>query len=941
MSKRCMGCMEMFGDEYEICPHCGYIEGTPVEVALHMEPKTLLYNRYIVGKVLGFGGFGVTYIGWDGKLEQKVAIKEYLPSEFSTRMPGQSQVTVFKGEKNEQFYDGMNKFVEEAKRLAKFQNEPGIVKVFDSFTENDTAYIIMEYLEGETLTERLKREKSIPEEEALEMFMPIMASLQNVHAEGILHRDIAPDNIFLTSDGEVKLIDFGASRYATTSHSRSLTVIIKPGYSPEEQYRSRGDQGPHTDVYALGATLYKTITGKTPPDAMERRAKFEGQNKDILEEPHRINKQISSVREVAILNAMNVRVEDRTPDIKTFMSELNAKAPAKRRGGRIKKIDVYAWPLWVKIVLPILMLTVLTLGVLVATGVIEPRSLFSDRVVMPTGVVEIPNVEGMGWKEAVEEIENNNLIASLTGNIESEYVEAGKIVLQTPSSGMFCNEYDTIELVFSKGDGQVIEAQNGVAIVPYLVGSTKEVAEQDCKKAGLGELVIETQYDENVAEGLIISQNPEFGTEVDEKSSVEIVISLGPKPFAMPSVEGQNVTEVESNLKAQSISVTVEYQASNSVAEGKIISQSVSAGTEVRKGDSVVIVVSTGKTTVVIANTVGMSYADAVATLQGQGLSVSAVENYSSSVTSGCVISQTPSAGSTLTAGGSVTLYVSKGKQPVTVSFNANGGSVGSSSATVYVGGTYGSLPVPTKAQHTFVGWYTSASGGSVVNSSTTVTNVNAHTLYAQWVANSWSEWTDTLPAGVSSANYTIETRTEYRYRSRETTSSSSSSMSGWTCYSSEITSWGEWSAWQNNAVTSSASRQVETQQIAATTKLQYKYYHWVSHSYGLSSYAQYDGTYSYEETILDSPMARAAQYDEGGNYCYNSAYGRYYDLWWNQQVIETVVTPAYTQYRYRDGIYTYYYERWGSWSSWSTTEVTSNTNTQVESRTMYRYIAN
>ena len=120
MSRRCLGCMEIYDERYEICPHCGYIYGTKAEESIHMEPGTILYDRYIIGKVLGYGGFGVTYIAWDGRLEQKVAIKEYLPGEFSTRMPGQTQVTVFNGEKSEQFQDGLKKFVEEAKRLARF-----------------------------------------------------------------------------------------------------------------------------------------------------------------------------------------------------------------------------------------------------------------------------------------------------------------------------------------------------------------------------------------------------------------------------------------------------------------------------------------------------------------------------------------------------------------------------------------------------------------------------------------------------------------------------------------------------------------------------------------------------------------------------------------------------------------------------------------------------
>lgn len=143
------------------------------------------------------------------------------------------------------------------------------------------------------LTSYLKRVGTIPEDDAVAILTPVIMSLQTVHEAGILHRDIAPDNIIITKTGEVKLIDFGASRFATTSHSRSLTVIIKPGYSPEEQYRSRSDQGPYTDVYSIAATLYKMITGKTPPDAMERRAKYENQNKDILEEPHKIVKNIS------------------------------------------------------------------------------------------------------------------------------------------------------------------------------------------------------------------------------------------------------------------------------------------------------------------------------------------------------------------------------------------------------------------------------------------------------------------------------------------------------------------------------------------------------------------------------------------------------------------------------------------------------------------------
>ena len=397
---RCLGCMETYPKEYEICPECGYVEGTEVENALHIYPGTVLNEKYIVGKVLGYGGFGVTYLAWDTVLEIKVAIKEYLPSEFSTRSAGQTRITVFTGDKSKQFSDGKEKFIEEAKRLAVFRNEAGIVKIYDTFEENETAYIVMEYLEGETLAERLEREGKIEVNEAIEMLMPIMESLSKVHEEGIIHRDIAPDNIFLTKKGEVKLIDFGASRYATTSRSRSLTVIIKPGYSAEEQYRSRGDQGAHTDIYSLGAVLYKMVTGETPPDAMERRAQYEKNKKDMLVPISKYIKEISKNQETAIYNAMNVRIEDRTSDMITFAGELLSEEEVKRRKSGIRKIDPLTWPLWAKIGLPVGTVIVTILIVLLAAGVIGPKSTLQKDYVIPDGQTLVPDVIGKSEEKA-------------------------------------------------------------------------------------------------------------------------------------------------------------------------------------------------------------------------------------------------------------------------------------------------------------------------------------------------------------------------------------------------------------------------------------------------------------------------------------------------------------------------------------------------------------
>lgn len=748
MKTLCLGCMQEFDDEYKICPHCGYAVGTKADEAIHIQPGTRLHDRYVVGKVLGFGGFGVTYIAWDEKLEQKVAIKEYLPSEFSTRMPGQTQVTVFNGEKNEQFHDGLSKFVDEAKRLAKFQNEPGIVSIFDSFEDNSTAYIIMEYLQGETLASYMERMGTIDEQDAVAMLMPIMESLQAVHDEGIIHRDIAPDNIFLTDDGEIKLIDFGASRYATTSHSRSLTVVIKQGYSPEEQYRSRGDHGPHTDVYALSATLYKMITGKNPPDAMERRVKYETKSKDILEDPRKFNKKLSKNRANAILNALNVRIEDRTPTVAAFIDELNADPPAKRIYGKIKLIDRLRWPLWLKITVPALFAALLTLAILLLTGVIN-FSKFSQDIVIPEGVVVVPEVEGMYTEEAVALITNGNLLASTDGTIESQYIPAGKIILQTPTGGSYMNINSTVVLTVSSGKS-VVSPENGISTVPYVIWETKDDAIAKLIKAGLAEPEIVERHDDNVAAGAVIAQSINAGEKVDEGTKLTLTVSIGPAAFDMPNVVGQTKDKAESTLNGKGLVVTIEYKKDDSAKEGTVLAQSVAKGTSVKRGDEVTITIATNTKTVKVANVVGKSKSDAESILKDQGFKVTILENYDANIAAGKVISQSPEAGVSQVPGTEIVLYVSKGKQPISITLNANGGTVAPGSKTAYLSDTYGSLPTPTKEGYSFDGWYSSISGGMSVTSSTTITTPSSHSLYAHWTPNTYTVSFDSNGGGAS-----------------------------------------------------------------------------------------------------------------------------------------------------------------------------------------------
>ena len=220
-------------------------------------------------RVLGHGGFGITYLGWNIALDIPVAIKEYLPADLAMREQDMSVLPKSSGDEAD-FQWGLDRFLDEARVMARFKH-PNIVQVQHFFQAHGTAYIVMEYVEGETLSDLLKRRGTLTESELKNILLPLLAGLVEVHEAGILHRDIKPGNILLrAADGSPVLVDFGAARQAVGARSRSVTAVLTPGYAPIEQYSSRGHQGPWTDIYALGGVCYQALTGKVPSEAMDR-----------------------------------------------------------------------------------------------------------------------------------------------------------------------------------------------------------------------------------------------------------------------------------------------------------------------------------------------------------------------------------------------------------------------------------------------------------------------------------------------------------------------------------------------------------------------------------------------------------------------------------------------------------------------------------------------
>jgi len=316
----CMNCFTQHSESLNPCPNCGYNE-FEVEPSPHLlRPRTILNGKYLVGRVIGQGGFGITYVGFDLNLGLRIALKEYYPTGFVTReTTSTSAATVqpFTGSEGEFFLKGREKFINEARSLAKFYTLPGIVSVKDYFLENGTAYITMEFIDGQTLKEYVAvMGGKLLSAQVFDLMKPVMSSLAEVHKTGIIHRDISPDNIMISSDGYLKLLDFGAARDFTETGNKSMSVMLKPGFAPEEQYRTKGEQGPWTDIYALCATMYRCITGITPEESVER------VRKDNVLPPSSMGIAIDPRKEQALMMGMAVLQDKRFQSISAIYSAM-------------------------------------------------------------------------------------------------------------------------------------------------------------------------------------------------------------------------------------------------------------------------------------------------------------------------------------------------------------------------------------------------------------------------------------------------------------------------------------------------------------------------------------------------------------------------------------------------------------------------------------------
>lgn len=304
--ERCPYCASPVPTQATTCPACGM--GIDIHGAHHLPLGTRLKNgRYTLGKVLGQGGFGITYLGADTLENRPVAIKELFP-EGTSRRPNSRQILPSTSLAGTGFLEIMHKFEEEYEVTRKLQH-PGIVRVFDIFEENGTAYLVMEFLKGQTLGKRIDKQGKLSASEVQGIALKLLGALEVVHGAGMLHRDIKPDNVFLHQDGRVVLIDFGSARQFARNKTVSHTRLVTPGYAPLEQYGTAGKFGPYTDIYALGATLYHALVGVAPPAATDRVQS---------NQPLRLPRETPDGLEAAVNRALEIRVDQRPQSVAEF-----------------------------------------------------------------------------------------------------------------------------------------------------------------------------------------------------------------------------------------------------------------------------------------------------------------------------------------------------------------------------------------------------------------------------------------------------------------------------------------------------------------------------------------------------------------------------------------------------------------------------------------------
>lgn len=602
----------------------------------------VLCGKYKIVQVIGQGGFGITYLAEDMMSHTKVAMKEYLPTSIITRLKDHRVVPV-SPENDNAFQYGKQRFLEEAKTLSQLSGNRNIVKIYSYFEENNTAYFIMEYIEGINLRKYLfQRGKRIDWREMLFILVPIMDTLADVHKSGIIHRDITLENIILQKNRVPILLDFGAARYSVGDRTRSLDVVLKFGYAPKEQYSRRGKQGPYTDVYSLGACMYFLITGRKPPESIDR------MDEDELIYPSTLGINIPDYVEDAIVKALAVDAKDRFQSMEELKAAIFHPNDPRLNQSQFENNELTQSEVY-----------------LAGNAYTVPSVDFSN---IPQGK-EITAIELMGEKQplsrsrAGEDVgttgtkhktsSNSVTPRSVTPSKSAEEEQKKKKVLSTVVIPIAASAF-----VLIMG---IVAFFLLTTKVPYATGTTLEKAKIRLRNASLAEGKITYEYNDSLEKDIVIRVD-KAGKRVWNNKEINIVVSKGKTPVTLEDYSGKKQDEAVAVLEDNKLNPKITPEYSNKVEAGLVISQKPEKDEIVYHGDEVTLVISQGKEPKTLPDYKNKKAETVKKEIEKKlGLKVKIVKKNSEKVEEGKVMSQEPAAKSTVYYGDPLTLTVSKG----------------------------------------------------------------------------------------------------------------------------------------------------------------------------------------------------------------------------------------------------------------------------------------
>lgn len=546
--ERCVGCMKPLTAEGR-CAYCGLQQDKYRPIPRCLRPGMCLRDRYVLGRVLGEGSFGISYIAWDCLLDTVVAIKEYFPASLVSRHISEededTNVYIYEKRESQKYQESLKKYLGEAKSLSAYYDLDGIVSVRDFFYVNNTAYIVMGYVDGISVKEYVEKNGPIEGEKFLRMLEPVIQSLAKVHQTGVLHRDISPDNMLLTRDEKLVLIDFGAARKENINMTRSMTVVFKRGFSPEEQYRTRGQQGAWTDVYALCATAYYALTGKAPDESIQR----------VLEDDMPSLTEMTDVdlpmqQKRAFMKGMTVDFHHRYQTMDELYQGLYQQGRDKKHLG--------AWLAGAAAVV----CCVALLGTGAVYGLHKHSQAKKDAIQteapQQTALAEVTTTpyaadvqeyqmisfKSMTKKEALKALAGQDTELSVQWKYRySSRIKKGRIVTQSiPAKTRYRGEtYSKIVLTISKGKRKTE--------VPKLTGVSKERARTLLKERKLHWTWKEVEREGT--EGIVASQSRTAGSKVPVGTTIVVTITRKPKQQIVATAQPKATAAPKTGTKAQ------------------------------------------------------------------------------------------------------------------------------------------------------------------------------------------------------------------------------------------------------------------------------------------------------------------------------------------------------------------------------------------------------